>query len=76
MSIINLFASSWSALSQWRRREQAYSELMALNDRELADIGVRRSEIPAIVEGVYDSDSDRGFDPGRQTAKLALRKIA
>jgi uncharacterized protein YjiS (DUF1127 family) len=74
MSIVNLFASGWSQLSQWRRREQAYSELMALSDRDLADIGVRRSEIPAIVEGVYESD--RGFDPARQTAKLALRKIA
>jgi uncharacterized protein YjiS (DUF1127 family) len=29
--------------------ERAYRELMALSDRELADIGVSRSDIPAIV---------------------------
>lgn len=29
--------------------ERAYRELMALNDRELADIGVNRGDIPAIV---------------------------
>jgi uncharacterized protein YjiS (DUF1127 family) len=29
--------------------ERAYRELMALSDRELADIGVNRGDIPAIV---------------------------
>ena len=37
--------------SEWRHKQQAYAELMALDDRSLADIGIRRSEIPAIVEG-------------------------
>ncbi|MBV9859480.1 MAG: DUF1127 domain-containing protein [Alphaproteobacteria bacterium] len=49
----NLFASARKALSDWRQRQRAYSELTALDDRALADIGIHRSEIPAIVEGVH-----------------------
>jgi len=56
MSVLNLFVSAGKALSAWRRRERAYGELMALDDRSLADIGVRRSQIRALVEG----DAPRG----------------
>jgi len=34
----------------WRRRQAAYEELSSLDDRSLADIGIRRSEIPGIIE--------------------------
>lgn len=51
MSIVNLFISAGRAFAEWRRRERAYAELMALDDRSLADIGVRRSQIRALVEG-------------------------
>ena len=51
MSILNLFSSAWEAFANWRRRERAYDELMALDDYSLADIGIRRSEIRAICEG-------------------------
>ncbi len=47
MSFLNLFISAGKAFSAWRRRERAYAELMALDDRSLADIGVRRSQIRA-----------------------------
>ncbi|MBV8889961.1 MAG: DUF1127 domain-containing protein [Alphaproteobacteria bacterium] len=57
----NLFVAARQALSDWRRREQAYDELMRLDDRSLADIGIRRSEIPAIVEGVHGSTRSSGF---------------
>jgi uncharacterized protein YjiS (DUF1127 family) len=33
----------------WRRYEQSLSELSRLGDRELADIGVVRSDIPRIA---------------------------
>jgi uncharacterized protein YjiS (DUF1127 family) len=52
MSIVNLFLSAGRAFADWRRRERAYRELMALDDRSLADIGVRRSQIRALIEGV------------------------
>ncbi len=52
MSLINLFVAARSALARWRRRQRAYDELMALDDRSLADIGIHRSQIPALVAGV------------------------
>src|ERR1700740_1163613 len=51
MSLLNLLSSAWEAFANWRRRERAYDELMALDDHALADIGIRRSEIRAICEG-------------------------
>jgi len=33
----------------WRERERAYAELTALDDRTLADLGLRRGDIPFVV---------------------------
>ena len=52
--LINLFIAARNAFAAWRRRRLAYDELMALDDRSLADIGIRRSEIPALVEGFHE----------------------
>ena len=52
--LINLFLGARNALAAWRRRQHAYGELMALDDRSLADIGIHRSEIPAIIEGFHE----------------------
>lgn len=74
MFIVSLFAAARQAFADWRRRQQAYTELMALDDRSLADIGVRRSEIPAIVEGYHEASEkqrDREFIPAFTTRKLA-----
>jgi len=43
--LIRLFRS-------WRRYERSLYELSRLNDRELADIGLSRAEIPAVARGV------------------------
>jgi uncharacterized protein YjiS (DUF1127 family) len=51
MSILNLFLAAGRAVAEWRRRERAYRELIALDDHSLADIGVHRSQIRALVEG-------------------------
>ena len=51
MSMINFLASAGRAFSEWRQRELAYSELMALDDHSLADIGIHRSQISALVAG-------------------------
>jgi uncharacterized protein YjiS (DUF1127 family) len=53
MSLINLFMAARSAIARWRQRQRAYGELMALDDRSLADIGIHRSQIPAIVEEAF-----------------------
>jgi uncharacterized protein YjiS (DUF1127 family) len=48
-----MFSGLFKALSEryeeWRRREQAYRELSALDDRSLSDIGISRSEIPYVL---------------------------
>ena len=33
----------------WRERERAFAELSALDDRTLADLGLRRGDIPYVV---------------------------
>jgi uncharacterized protein YjiS (DUF1127 family) len=53
MSLINLFVAARSAIARWRQRQRAYGELMALDDRALADIGIRREQIRAIVDGYH-----------------------
>ena len=49
MSPINLIAAVVKAFPE-SRREDAYAELMVLDDHSLADIGLRRSDI---VAGLY-----------------------
>jgi len=52
MSLINLFVEARNALASRRQRRRAMEELMALDDRSLADIGIHRSQIPGVVEGL------------------------
>lgn len=39
-----------NALSTWHKRRVALRELYALSDRQLADIGLIRGEIPTVVD--------------------------
>ncbi len=74
MFVVNILAAAKNALSEWRRRQQAYAELYGLDDRSLADIGINRSQIPAIVEGFHEASQnprDREFIPAFSTHKLA-----
>ena len=52
MSVISLSFRRRRSFSDWRRREQAYAELIALDDHSLADIGIHRSQIGGLVDGV------------------------
>src|ERR1700687_3027463 len=52
MSLINLFVAARAARADWGQRQRAYDERMALDDRSLADIGIHRSQIAALVDGV------------------------
>jgi len=77
MSIVNLLVAGGQAVSEWRRRQRSYAELSALDDRSLADIGLRRSDIPAVIEGFYEAtrprksaESGPSFDP-RQAQAVA-----
>jgi uncharacterized protein YjiS (DUF1127 family) len=76
MSMVNLLISAGRAFSQWRRREQAYAELMALDDHSLADIGIHRSQIGALVDGVRMPDSSLPHISFPKQEKFARRKEA
>jgi uncharacterized protein YjiS (DUF1127 family) len=74
MFIVSLFDAVGHAFAEWRRKQQAYSELMSLDDRSLADIGIRRSEIPAIVEGNHEAvqpPREREFIPAFRQQQVA-----
>ena len=52
---MNLFHALFDiagAVARAHRRKHARRELMALDDRLLADIGVPRGEIDAVIEGL------------------------
>ena len=65
MSVLNLFVSARQALADWRRRDRAYAELMALDDHALADIGIRRSQVRDLCDGSYV--------PARSAAPVPVR---
>ena len=65
MSLINLFVAARAAIASWGQRHRAYGELMALDDRCLADIGIHRTQIPGIIEEFYGAARRA---PGRDAA--------
>ena len=54
-----MFRHLLERLAEYRRRQRAYAELYALDDRSLADIGITRSEIPFLLTRRADFTSDR-----------------
>lgn len=44
-----MFASFIRFIHQWKQYNRSLSELSRLGDRELADIGISRSDIPAVA---------------------------
>jgi uncharacterized protein YjiS (DUF1127 family) len=57
MSLLTVFITAASAWADWRHRRLAHDELMALDDRLLADIGLRRTELPAMFNEKARRDS-------------------
>lgn len=41
----------WKSVAQWRNHRRECRELGAFSDRELADLGISRSDIPEVVRG-------------------------
>jgi uncharacterized protein YjiS (DUF1127 family) len=76
MSVVNLFISAGRRFSEWRHRQQAYAELMALDDHSLADIGLHRSQIAGLVEGYRMPNPSSTPVPFATSEKLARPKEA
>ena len=50
MATINsIFGALVGRFNAWRERERTYAELSSLDDHTLADLGLRRSDIPLVV---------------------------
>jgi uncharacterized protein YjiS (DUF1127 family) len=47
-----MFTAVVRFIREWKRYNQSLSELSRLGDRELADIGVSRSDIPRVAWNV------------------------
>ena len=76
MPVINLLISVGRRFSDWRRRQHAYAELMALDDHSLADIGLHRSQIASLVEGYRMPPAPSAPVPFPKTEKLGRPKEA
>ncbi len=59
-------------VESWRQRRATFGELSALDDRLLADIGVRRADIPAIAEA---SGNRRGLARVNSAASMLSRSV-
>lgn len=49
----NTFARIRDRLAARRARREAYNELADMSDRDLADIGIARTDIPAVLDGTF-----------------------
>lgn len=47
--VTDVIRNTARALSTWNKRRLAIRELYALSDRQLADIGLLRADIPGVV---------------------------
>jgi uncharacterized protein YjiS (DUF1127 family) len=65
-----VLAAAAQPLSGWWARTQVHDELMALDDRMLADIGISRADIPAVAAGRYHA---RPFSVPRLVAEQVNR---
>lgn len=46
-------------LRRWRERQSLRAQLFAMDERQLADIGLSRADIESVVKGVANRDGTR-----------------
>jgi len=68
-------------VADYLARREAESHLRSLDDRLLADIGMSRGDIPAVVRSVHRSRKNDGFDAVRQIrvynrSRIAVKQLA
>ena len=47
--IRKFFAGIADGIAQWKQYNRTYNELASLSDRDLADLGISRAEIPSVA---------------------------
>jgi uncharacterized protein YjiS (DUF1127 family) len=55
MSVINMLVAARAAFAERRNRYRVYEELAALDDHSLEDIGLHRSQLPGLIERLFES---------------------
>jgi uncharacterized protein YjiS (DUF1127 family) len=63
------------AVGQWRRRRSLAAELGAMTDHELADIGLSRCQIDAVVCGGYRGEKGSVQRPLPVPASQDIRRV-
>ena len=57
-----LFGKLVAAFAEWRRREATLREMEMLTERELADIGLTRADLPRVFDPAFAAERARGRD--------------
>ena len=70
---LNLF--SFSGLERMLRRRAVYRELMSLDDRLLADIGLTRGEVAAVAHRAAEESAPTGLSIGRTLSGMLGRLV-
>ena len=70
-----LFTTLSQRFQAWLERERAYAELSSLDDHTLADLGLRRSDIPFVL---YSKEHriGEGNEPMAEAANSNDRRFA
>jgi len=58
MSLLTVVIAAANACAGWQQRRRALGELMALDDHMLADVGLRRADVPAIFHELVRRERD------------------
>jgi uncharacterized protein YjiS (DUF1127 family) len=58
-------------IDEWRKYQRAYQELLQLDDRGLADIGITRSDIPFLLTHISDPTRVQALPTANENRKRA-----
>ena len=59
-------------IAQWRREREIVRELSRLSDRDLADLGISRADIPSVAGGAVPRPADEASTMASQEAHDAM----
>ncbi|HJO68261.1 MAG TPA: DUF1127 domain-containing protein [Rhodospirillales bacterium] len=76
MNLLHALHNIAKRIARAHRRERARRELRALDDRQLADIGLSRGDINAVVEGLIGGPVHTRQTAGSAAAANANRSEA